>query len=240
MTLSAADCTLLAPDGIVPLIGYRLWKLAEARGHRMLVSMNGDVAIDVSIEDPWLDQRPRWLTARCLSGRRALHPAPAEGCTCGFYAVKSLFTLGAMFAFSYQLREDGDPIMVGGRVEMAGKVIEHDLGYRVERIRIAELLPFEGSEHVVGRFARRVGVHVGTSIPMGSVGSATPVPSPIVLNYLSQIRRSLESGSGRQTGTATPAGARRPRSSDGRAPSSRARPPRPRRPGENDPGVPAA
>lgn len=51
MTLTAADGTLLVPDGIVPLIGYRLWKLAAARGHRMLVSMNGDVAIDVSIED---------------------------------------------------------------------------------------------------------------------------------------------------------------------------------------------
>jgi hypothetical protein len=203
----------------------------------MLVSMNGDVAIDVSIEDPWLDQRPRWLTARCLSGRRARHSAPAEGCTCGFYAVKSLFTLGAMFPFPYQLREDGDPIMVGGRVEMAGKVIEHDLGYRVERIRIAELLPFEGSEDVVGRFARRVGVHVGASIPMLSVGSSTRVPSPTVLNYLSQILRTPGSGSGSPTARATPARVRRPRSSDGQTPSGKAQPPRPRRP---DPGAPAA
>ena len=208
MTLTAAVGTLRAPDGFVPLIGYRLWKLATAPGHRMLVSMNGDVAIDVSIEDPWLDQRPRWLTARCLSGRRALHLAPAEGCTCGFYAVKSLFTLGAMFAFSFQLRdpEDSDPIMVGGRVEMAGKVIEHDLGYRAERLRIAELLPFEGSEHVVGRFARRVGVHVGASIPMGSDESPPPVPSPMVLNYLSRMLRTKGSGSGGPTGRATPSG----------------------------------
>lgn len=225
----------------MPLIGYRLWKLAAARGHRMLVSMNGDVAVDVSIEDPWLDQRPRWLTARCLSGRRALHPAPAEGCTCGFYAVKSLFTLGALFAFPFQLREPEDSlIMVGGQVEMAGKVIEHDLGYRAERIRIAELLPFEGSEDVVERFARRVGVHVGASIPMGSVGSAPPVPSPIVLNYLSRMLRTLGSGSGGPTGRATPADVRRALSSGPRTSSGKPRRPRPRRPGENDPGSPVA
>jgi DNA-binding CsgD family transcriptional regulator len=50
-------------------------------------------------------------------------------------------------------------------VDLAGKIVEHDLGYRAERMRIAELLAFGGTEETVGRFARRIGVPLGEPMP---------------------------------------------------------------------------
>jgi hypothetical protein len=243
MNLAAADGTLQTPDGITPLVGYRVWDLAAAPGHRMLVSMNGDVAIDAALEGPWRDRHPSWLTARCLSGPRGLHAVPDERCTCGVYSVKSLFTLGAMFAFPFGLwrePEGNGAIIVGGRVEIAGKVIQHDLGFRSERMRIAELLPFEGSEQLVGRFARRAGMHVGDSIPTEPAASATPLPSS-VQHHLAMILHKLGSGSGTPMRVwATPASSGSVRSSGRRTPSRTGRPPYDRRPGEDDPGAPAA
>jgi hypothetical protein len=92
-----------------------------------------------------------------LAWAMALHRAPDEGCDCGFYAVKDLCSLLQMLA--------GDVSgFVLGRVKLAGKIIEHELGYRAERARIVELIPWQGSEHLVSRLALRIGVAVGDSV----------------------------------------------------------------------------
>jgi hypothetical protein len=59
--------------------------------------------------------------------------------------------------------------VVLGRVQLAGKIIEHQFGYRAERARIAELLPVHGIERSVIRLAALLGLPIGP-----------PVASPIV------------------------------------------------------------
>ena len=49
-------------------------------------------------------------------------------------------------------------------MELAGKVIEHDHGYRAERARIVELIPLRETEADVAAIARRIGVAVGPSV----------------------------------------------------------------------------
>jgi hypothetical protein len=57
-----------------------------------------------------------------------------------------------------------EEVFVLGRVELAGKVIEHALGYRAERARIVELLPLRDQQRTVEAIARRVGVGVGQPV----------------------------------------------------------------------------
>ena len=158
------------PDGITPLVGYRCWTLSIGPGHRALHSLNGQIALEVSLDDPLGRRADSWLVARCLNND---HEAPEERCSCGFYALKSLSALGSILpsaAPRASLYVGGaDPrahaFPVAGRVDLAGKVIEHDLGYRAERMRITELRAIAGTEQTVTRFARRIGVPVGESIP---------------------------------------------------------------------------
>ena len=123
------------------------------------------------------------------------HRVPGEGCFCGFYAMKELDAqlLDAVTMARAAHRSGMEEVFVLGRVELAGKVIEHELGYRAERARIVELIPLRGQEQTVEAIARRAGVSVGrpvrvrrTSIRDGArrlrfawaVSKAMP-PSPI-------------------------------------------------------------
>ncbi|MCD6022339.1 MAG: hypothetical protein K0R20_2049 [Actinomycetia bacterium] len=55
--------------------------------------------------------------------------------------------------------------MVFGRVELAGKVIEHETGYRAERAHIAELIPTTTDGGVTRSLARRL------ELPLGLLGT---------------------------------------------------------------------
>ena len=158
------------PDGITPLVGYRCWTLSISPGLRALHSLNGQIARQVNLDDPLGQRADPWLVARCLKND---HDAPEEGCSCGFYALKSLSTLGRLLPFAGPrallyaggAKPGATSFPVAGRVDLAGKVIEHDLGYRAERMQITELRAFAGTEQTVRRFARRIGVPLGESIP---------------------------------------------------------------------------
>jgi hypothetical protein len=184
------------PDGVTPLVGYRMWTLSVRPGYRELRSLNGTVAFEVRLHDPLGKRAEPWLAARCLKDD---HDAPQESCSCGFYAVKSLFTLGCLIPFARCSRArmaDPRAFFVAGRVDLAGKVIEHDLGFRAERMRIAELLAFGRTEQTVARFARRLGVPVGEPIscpdfvagPANVQGYAFPGHAAAVLRKLAAIR----------------------------------------------------
>jgi hypothetical protein len=181
-----------APDGITPLLGYRVWTLSVGPGRRALRSMNGQIVHKVSLDHALGQRADPWLAARCLMND---HDAPEESCSCGFYAVKSLFTLGRLLPFAATasaLARMADrraaTFLVAGRVDLAGKVVEHDLGYRPERMRIAELLAFGGTEQTVARFARRIGVPVGEPIPdPDDVAGATIVPGASVHSHLAAL-----------------------------------------------------
>lgn len=122
------------PDAIEPIVAYRMWHLARPPYGPRLLSFNGEA---------W---RPDgWMNAECRRTTQGpgsigsvgtfgeTHPAPAESCTCGIYALKEQ-ELRLRFAPSFVRT----PLILG-RVKLAGKVIEHDLGYRAERARVVEL-----------------------------------------------------------------------------------------------------
>lgn len=162
------------PDGITPLVGYRFWTLSIGAGLRALHSLNGQIVHEVNLHDPLGQRAEPWLVARCLKNE---HDAPEESCSCGFYAVKSLATLWHFLPLTTirslpraWAKLGPATFPVAGRVDLAGKVIEHDLGYRAERMRITELRAFAGSEQTVTRFARRIGVPVGESINGSTMG----------------------------------------------------------------------
>jgi hypothetical protein len=184
-----------APDGITPLVGYRVWTLSVGPGRRTLRSMNGQIAHEVNLDHPLGHRVDPWLTARCQMND---HEAPEESCRCGFYAVKSLFTLGGLLPFpamAVALARTTDraaTFLVAGRVDLAGKVVEHELGYRAERMRIAEFLPFGGTEQTVARFARRLGVPVGEPIPdPDDVAGATIVPGGWGHGHIASLLRNV-------------------------------------------------
>jgi DNA-binding CsgD family transcriptional regulator len=158
-----------SPDAIKPLVGYRMWKYTIVPGAVGLHALSCDGG---PLPDGcgWEDRGSAWATASC--SRRVHRPGaiPHENCFCGFYAMRSLDRLleQAPLPLSAVLGGDFDPSsdedMVLGRVYLAGKVIEHEDGFRAKNARVAELFPFEGSEPKIMRLASRLGVPVGPSV----------------------------------------------------------------------------
>jgi hypothetical protein len=68
----------------------------------------------------------------------------------------------------------GTATAIVGRVELAGKVIEHDRGYRAELARVAEILPIEGQRARNEPVAHLFGVPIGEEIPASSVSIRRP------------------------------------------------------------------
>ena len=163
------------PDGITPLVGYRAWQVTE--------EATGLVFYPLSHRSrEWVGATGGWATARCPVGSeerwiaskvrpgwidRVAHLAPDESCSCGFYAMKELHPhLVQLVAFARraELTPRSQGTFVLGRVELAGKVIEHAKGYRAEHARIAELIPLRGTERAVESIARRVGVRLASPV----------------------------------------------------------------------------
>ena len=65
-----------------------------------------------------------------------------------------------------------------GRVELAGKIIEHDDGYRAQRARIAELNPVEGDDRNGFHLAALLGLPIGDPGPVVATLSPNPPWSP--------------------------------------------------------------
>jgi hypothetical protein len=113
------------------LTAYRVWAFDPPAKSPLLKSLHNATL--------WLPNE--WTRADCsrkLLDPDSPHDPPAERCTCGIYAAKTL-AIPVMMA-------GGLSHLLIGRVELAGKVIEHDLGYRAERARVVELLPKPGQE----------------------------------------------------------------------------------------------
>ena len=149
------------PDAITPLVGYRLWRLSVGPKWSALRSLNGELLHEVNVLQSLGQPNDAWLVARCLKND---HDAPEESCACGFYAMKSFSTLLSRTWSFLTMDPTADTNEVAGRVHLAGKIVEHDLGYRAERMQIAELRPFRGTERTVARFAQRLGVPAGEPI----------------------------------------------------------------------------
>jgi hypothetical protein len=171
--VSADDGFERAPDGIAPLVGYRIWQVEDENDEPLFLPLNHP-------SRDWKGATRGWVSASCWVGwffvspggelawnLPTTHRVPAEGCECGFYAMKELdaqLLHAATLAKHAADRAGKEEVFVLGRVELAGKVIEHELGYRAERARIVELIPLRDQQRTVEAIARRAGVAVGRPV----------------------------------------------------------------------------
>lgn len=161
------------PDGIEPIVGFRVWfyELTGPRPHLYPICSRGDGIAS----SPWDGAESGWVVASC--GADPVDPGHVPGwkCTCGFYATKNRSTLeDALFLLVHALDERRDSGWILGRVELAGKIIEHDDGYRAQKARIAELIPIEGDESNGMRLAALLGMTLCDTV--AAVGSIPPLP----------------------------------------------------------------
>lgn len=171
------------------MVGYRRWRYTIAPAGATLFPLN-HFDMEPFGRSPWAGAESRWVVARCsvelrgpsrtqLQALRDLlaetpgdeatiaaetppHEVPVETCTCGFYAMRVLTPelLGPR-AWS---PNQGDTGSVLGRVLLAGKVIEHDSGFRAERARVVELIPMKGTERSVMRLADKLDLPMGRAV----------------------------------------------------------------------------
>ncbi len=161
-----------APDLIEPIAGYRAWRCtANERAIQLFpLTLTPD---DLGEENPWEGAWSGWVRASCRTSEEASHLAPDEGCSCGFYAMKTPDAVAWFATMGHDRtdadRTDGSIGVVLGRVELAGKVIEHETGYRAERARIAEFIPTTTDGGVTLSLARRL------ELPLGQVWDTAPL-----------------------------------------------------------------
>ena len=153
------------PDGIEPMVGYRLWIYTLGGRRAQLHSLRSLSLIVYPLgKSDWDGAASGWVFASCnICG----HVRPNEDCTCGFYAVKWLSQLlppPPIHTPESAVNQGVEYGIVLGRVVLAGKIIEHEYGYRAERARIAELIPIRGTERTVMRLGARLGLPIGRPV----------------------------------------------------------------------------
>jgi hypothetical protein len=164
------------PDSIQPISAYRAWRYSIG-GRPKLFPISGGFA---SWPNAWEGVGYGWVAACC--GYSHGHKVPSEDCHCGFYSLKDLGSaidrLGPI-ELSEPRPDVGRPIVLG-RILLSGKVIEHEIGYRAERARIAEMIPFRSTERSVTRLANRLGVGVAAAVelPRWAADVAAALRSP--------------------------------------------------------------
>lgn len=166
------------PDGIDPIVGYRAWYYTIGqRGARLQPLVQRGSGGTTGISD-WDGASWSWVTATCSHPAASWHVAPQEDCTCGFYAMSTLPPVVSGCGFrTAQIGPGSTSGVVMGRVELAGKIIEHEWGYRAERARIAELIPFRGTEQSVMILAARLGLPISEAVDMPSRVRTLPPPT---------------------------------------------------------------
>lgn len=173
------------PDAIEPISAYRAWFYSiqgrTVRLRPLSAPIHGQFA--------WEGAGSTWVTVTCPLFGSTDHEVPEEGCSFGFYSLKELeallFHTEMLQVLSMHTDLHGrwnDPVVIG-RVLLSGEVIEHDLGYRAERARIAELIPFRGTERSVMVLADRLGVGMAPAVEPVSRDETDPRPliGPVAL-----------------------------------------------------------
>lgn len=119
------------PDYVTCLTGYRVWKVE----YRYLYSIAWRKGLAPGIATKALCARANYEGFKWYGpyGGHDTSTAPVEQCGCGYYSFKSLEDL----ATGYSLDDYRE--MVVGVVDIWGRVIEHEKGYRSEYMYPREL-----------------------------------------------------------------------------------------------------
>jgi hypothetical protein len=161
------------PDGIEPIVGFRMWFYTLHRSRPQLHPIRP--LWNATCPSPWDGAESGWVDASCTTGPVDPEHVPGWGCTCGFYATKDLAAF-RMFPILMDLPHADGVGWIFGRVELAGKIIEHDYGYRAQRARIVELNPVEGDERNGFHLAAFLGLPIGDPVPV--VATLSPWSPP--------------------------------------------------------------
>ena len=155
------------PDGIEPIVGFRMWiyafhgSRAELHPLRSFGRATGP--------SPWDGAESGWVFASCAADPVDLEHVPGWKCTCGFYSMKSAtksWLRSPIPAMDPPCEDGVERGWIFGRVELAGKIIEHDHGYRAQLARITELNPLEGDERNGSHLAALLGLPIGDPVPV--------------------------------------------------------------------------
>jgi hypothetical protein len=166
------DAPVRVPDAIEPIVAYRMWVYLLGYERAELRPINSSAGGEATGRGGWHGAESGWVVASCLRGSHLPeHTAPAESCTCGFYAVPTLRVLleGSLLADCVERVSRTTELgiasgVVLGRVKLAGTVVEHEYAYRAGRARIRELIPISGTERTVRRLGARLGLPVGRPV----------------------------------------------------------------------------
>jgi len=151
------------PDSVTPIVAWRYWRLGGADG--LLKSLTGrhqqwepGEALRARCRFDDVD-RSDWRYRMVSGFSLERHPAPAERCTCGLYAARSLGR------------------MVVGQVSLWGKVIPGQHGYRAEFAYPERLCVFEG---VINRDPGVLDALSAYGVPVEVVGDRQGSFSPVL------------------------------------------------------------
>jgi hypothetical protein len=129
-----------------PLQAYRYWRVEWHEGEPVLGSVYRATRwptagpLRATCERP-PDHLAAWIRGLLSCSTAPPHPAPTWGCVCGIYALNP--SEGeAWQALMPQVEQQGpEPLMhVAGVVQLWGRVIQHEQGYRAEYARPLRLL----------------------------------------------------------------------------------------------------
>ena len=112
--MNTVERAAVAPDLIVPLVGFRQWRLT------------GSGVVSMYDGTPWPEGR---LRARCERGHGP-GEVPAKDCSCGVYAYYDPCPRTASAA---------TPDLIGGAVVIWGRIEAHIYGLRGEHARVIAL-----------------------------------------------------------------------------------------------------
>jgi hypothetical protein len=120
----------VVPDVIGEVYGYRVWQVHHPHGENpeavRLQSLGAGGPKHATIWTPG-----KTMEAYCAKG----HVPPAEKCSCGFYAARTIEHLLSMHYHSGFVYDDTADALVVGKVAMSGKIIPGTQGWRAQRVR---------------------------------------------------------------------------------------------------------
>jgi hypothetical protein len=121
-----------------PLMGWRCWRIAGPP-EAPLSEVVPLRLLSVNHEEMQYPGDRGWATADCSRtpghpGNPTIRPhsAPGEECSCGFYAYNTYTA-----ALQHAVGTPGPSVV--GSIELSGRVLVHELGYRAERARVVKV-----------------------------------------------------------------------------------------------------